>query len=284
MDDGFAYVIIGGTVADQNEGTNGLRKVALDSGTVTMLDDGAKNSPQSENGGIDADENYIHWNAGGNILRILKNGGQPEAIVSDQVGIGIDMTVDDEKIYWANHGYYAASSPAKPKPIYMVSKKGGKAEVFVQDQDSPGHIVADKKYVYWHTVNGIYKKLKSGGKIETIFQKKDIGIDVLVQDGASLYYGFRDAGESRWALCRISKVGGDQQTLVKTFSLSQFVVNPNDVYFFDEDNSHPHAICKVPKNGGEVTRLDAGYASGSIAQDNGSIYFSGPDDIYSIAK
>src|SRR5712675_169596 len=51
VDDRFAYVTIGGTVADENEGTNGLRKVALDSGAVTLLDDGQK-SPQSEPGGI----------------------------------------------------------------------------------------------------------------------------------------------------------------------------------------------------------------------------------------
>jgi hypothetical protein len=35
VDDKFAYVTIGGTVADQNEGTSGLRKVSLDSGAVT---------------------------------------------------------------------------------------------------------------------------------------------------------------------------------------------------------------------------------------------------------
>ena len=38
VDDKFAYVTIGGTIADQNEGHSGLRKVALDSGAVTNLD------------------------------------------------------------------------------------------------------------------------------------------------------------------------------------------------------------------------------------------------------
>jgi hypothetical protein len=82
---------------------SGLRKVALDSGTVTTLDDG-KNLPQSDNGGIAIDEHFIYWNAGGNILRIAKEGGKPEAIATEHVGVGIDIAMDDDKIYWANHG------------------------------------------------------------------------------------------------------------------------------------------------------------------------------------
>src|SRR5450432_409246 len=74
VDDKFAYVTIGGMLSDQNEGNSGLRKVALDSGAVTILDDGKK-LPQSEIGGIAIDEKYIYWNTGGNILRVSKDGG-----------------------------------------------------------------------------------------------------------------------------------------------------------------------------------------------------------------
>src|SRR5436305_6799735 len=73
VDDKFAYVTIGGTIADQNEGTSGLRKVSLDSGAVTSPDNG-ENLPQSDSGGLCADEKFIYWNAGGNILRVSKDG------------------------------------------------------------------------------------------------------------------------------------------------------------------------------------------------------------------
>ena len=100
VDDKFAYVTIGGTVADQNEGTNGLRKVALDTGAVTSLDNG-ENMPQSETGGIAIDEKFVYWNAGGKIWRISKDGGKAEAMATENVGIGIDLAIDHEKIYWA---------------------------------------------------------------------------------------------------------------------------------------------------------------------------------------
>src|SRR6185295_1221535 len=119
VDDKFAYVTIGGTVADQNEGHSGLRKVALESGAVTNLDNGEK-TPQSDYGGLASDEKFIYWNAGGNILRISKAGGKPETIAAEHVGIGVDLIVDNEKIYWANHGYYSANSPIKPSPIYAA--------------------------------------------------------------------------------------------------------------------------------------------------------------------
>jgi hypothetical protein len=80
IDDKFAYVTIGGTIADQNEGNSGLRRVALDSGAVMTLDKGEK-MPQSDYGGIAIDEKYIYWNTGGNILRVSKDGGKPETVV-----------------------------------------------------------------------------------------------------------------------------------------------------------------------------------------------------------
>lgn len=283
VDDKFAYATIGGTVADQNEGTSGLRKIALDSGAVTILDDG-KNLPQAETGGIASDEKFVYWNSGGKILRIAKDGGNPETIASENVGIGIDMAIDDEKIYWANHGYYSPNSPTKPSPIYTVTKQGGKTEIFADGQNVPGDVLADEKYVYWHTVNSILKQAKSGGKLEIVYQGKDEGVDELAQDAENLYFGSRGAGESRWALRKIPKNGGEPQTLVKTFSLKPFVVDDANVYFFDEDKSPQNALCKISKNGGEIQKLDAGYSSGVVAQSKTLVYFASLDDIYNLPK
>ena len=285
VDDKFAYATIGGTVADQNEGTNGLRKVALDSGAVTVLDDGVKNSPQSENGGIAADEKYVYWNAGGNIMRIAKDGGKPEAVVSENVGIGVDLAIDNEKVYWTNHYYYSANSPAKPSPIYMVSKQGGKAEIFADQQQNPGSLVADEKYVYWRTANGIFKQAKSGGQPQVVYQATDKeGVDVMSQDAENLYFGFRGAGDSRWAIRKVSKNGGEPQTLVKDFSLKPFVIDENNLYFFNREGSAKDALCKISKNGGEAAKLDTGYANGVIADSKTLVYFVSSDDVYSFPK
>jgi hypothetical protein len=283
IDDQFAYVTIGGTIADQNEHTSGLRKVALDSGAVMTLDDGEK-LPQSDYGGIAIDEKYIYWNAGGNILRVSKNGGKPEGVASENVGIGVDLVVDGGKVYWANHGYYSANTPTM-KPIYAVSKQGGKTEIFADQQNIPNSLVVDEKFLYWLTSSSILKQAKSGGPPQLIYQINDKeGIDELAQDSESLYFGFRSAGNSRWALRKVSKQGGEPQTLVKTYSLRPVVVDDKNVYFFDEESLMKDAFCKVSKNGGEVTRFDTGYGSGVISQSKTLVYFASLDDLYSFAK
>jgi hypothetical protein len=284
IDDRVAYVTMGGTVADQREGTSGLRKVALDSGAVTSLDDG-ENVPQSDQGGLSVDDKFIYWNAGGKILRVPKDGGKPEAVATENVGIGVDMAVDDERIYWADHGYYSPDSPVRPSPIYTVSKRGGKTEIFADRQNVPHSLLTDEKFVYWVTPTSILKQAKAGGQAQVIYQATDKeGVDELAEDADNLYFGFRGAGQSRWALRKISKQGGEPQTLVKTYSLKPVAVDDANVYFFDEDGLTADLLCKVPKQGGEVTRLDSGYASGVIAQDKSAVYFASLDDIYSFAK
>jgi hypothetical protein len=285
VDERFAYVTIGGTLADQNEGTSGLRKVALDSGAVSVLD-GGENLPQSETGGIATDDRFIYWNAGGNILRVSKDGGRPDVVASENVGVGVDMVVDDEKVYWANHGYYSPNSPTRPSPIYSVAKQGGKAEIFADQQNIPNNLVTDEKFVYWLTPTSILKQSKAGGQPpQVIYQANDReGVDQLAQDADSLYFGFRGAGESRWSLRKISKQGGEPQTLVKTYSLKPVAVDDASVYFFDEDGMTSDLLCKVPKRGGDVSKVDAVYASGVIAQSRTAVYVASLDDIYSFAK
>jgi hypothetical protein len=284
IDEKFAYVTMGGTVADQNAGTSGLRKVALDSGAVTNLDNG-ENFPQSDSGGIALDDKFIYWNASGKILRLSKSGGKPEAVASENVGIGSDIVVDDEKVYWANHGYYSPDNPTRPSPIYAVSKLGGKVEIFADQQNIPHSLVADEKFLYWLTPTSILKQAKSGGQTEVVYQATDKeGVDELAQDNENLYFGFRGAGESRWALRKISKQGGQPQTIVKTYSLKPVAVDETSIYFFDEDGLRAELLCKVSKNGGEVTKLDEGYSSGIIAQSKTLLYFASLDDIYSFTK
>ena len=284
VDDKFAYVVIGGTVADQREGNSGLRKVALDSGAVASLDNG-ENMPQSENGGLAVDDKFIYWNASGKIWRIGKDGGKAEPVVADHVGIGIDMVVDGEKIYWTNHGYYSPGSPPSPSPVFMAAKQGGKAEIFAADQNIPHSLTADEKNIYWVTPTSIVKKAKAGGEVQTIYQATDKeGVDELTADAENLYFGFRGAGDSRWNLRKVSKNGGEPQTLVKNYSLRPVAVDDANIYFFSEDGMFADVLCKVSKTGGEVTTIDGGYSSGPITTDKTQVFFAGLDDIFSFQK
>ena len=64
VDNKFAYVSVGGNLADQSEGLSGIRKVSLENGEVTVIDDGKKDLPQSDYGGMAVDDKYFYWNAG----------------------------------------------------------------------------------------------------------------------------------------------------------------------------------------------------------------------------
>jgi Domain of unknown function (DUF5050) len=285
FDDKFAYVTMGGTLADQQEGTSGVRRVALDSGEVTLLDDGSKNIPQSDLGGMATDEKFVYWNAGGKIFRLSKDGGTPEPLVSEHIGVGLDIAIDNEKIYWANHGYYSSNSPTKASPIYMVSKKGGNAEIFADQQHIPSNLVVDSEFVYWVTPTSILKQAKSGGQPQVVFQATEKeGVDDLTQDAENLYFAFRSAGNSRWALRKISKQGGEPKTLSKTVTLGQIAIDDTTVYFFDEHSLMKDDLCRVSKEGGEVSRLDTGYSNGILIVTKTLVYFTAGDDIYSFKK
>ena len=288
VDEQFAYVTIGGTLADQNAGTSGLRRIALASGQVTTLDPGV-NLPQSDYGGIALDAEFVYWNAGGKLLRTAKAGGTPEIVAAENVGIGVDLVVDEEKVYWANHSYYSPNTPTVPSPIYAVAKTGGnaggKVEIFADQQKLPHSLVVDDQFVYWLTPTSIVKQAKSGGAPQILYQATaDEGVDELTQDATTLYFGFRAAGASRWALRKIAKGGGVPETLVKSYSLKPVVVDETHLYFFDEESSFNNVLCKVTKTGGTVTVLDRGYSSGVIAQSPTQLYFATLDDLYRFPK
>lgn len=287
VDDKFAYVLIGGTVADLNAGTNGLRKIDLASGAVTSLDDG-KQMPQAGQGGLAIDDRYVYWKAGSTIQRILKDGGTSETVVSENVGLGIDLAVDNDRVYWTNHGYYSSNTPAVPSPVYMALKSGGKAEVFIDQQMVPHDVAVDEKYVYWCTPTSILRKPKSGGELFTVFQANDNeGVDNLSVYKGDVYFGFRGAGSGRWALRKLATSSTEPQmtkTIASRYSTKPIAFDGDNLYFFDEDGMSADALCRTTINGGNIERLDTGYSGGTIAAGKNGIYFGTLDDVMVIAK
>lgn len=284
VDEKFAYIVVGGTVADENEGTTGLRKVDIAAGEVTVLDDG-KRSPQSERGGLVADEKYLYWKGGASILRMPKSGGTAEVVASENVGIGIDLAVDNDRVYWVNHGYYSPGTPNVPKPVYSASKSGGKVEIVADQQNAPHDIVVDNENVYWATPTSIVKKAKTGGEAQVVFQASDKeGVDSLSIYKNDLYFAFRADGSSRWSLARVAKTGGEKTILAKTYSTKQIAFDEKNVYFFDEDSINYDVLCRMAIGGGDIERLDVGYAGGAMAIANSQVIYAVGGDLYSFSK
>lgn len=271
-DEQFVYLTMGASLADQKRGESGLRKLAIDSGAVSALESAGK-LPQSELGGLAADAAHVYWNAGGSILRSPKQGGAAEVVVAEKVGMGIDLALDAERLYWANHGYHSARSAPPTNPVYHVAKRGGAPEVVADQQVVPHAVQVDAQWVYWVTPRSVMKQAKSKGKPIVLFEAKEgEGVDQLAQDEQFLYFGFRAGGKGRWSLRRIAKSGGEAETLLPKYSLKPIAIAGNMIYFFDEAGFSEDAFCRVPKQGGAVEVLAKGYWQGAIAQNSSAVF------------
>ncbi len=97
-DDSFVYFVNGaGTIAAKNEGTNNIKRISLKDGSVSVLVKGGEHFPSDA---LAVDDKFLYWSAGGTILRVRKDGGGSEAVVSDAPGSPAEMAVDNENIYW----------------------------------------------------------------------------------------------------------------------------------------------------------------------------------------
>src|SRR5262245_46809895 len=86
-DERYVYVAMGGTIADQQEGKSGIRRIALDSGEVTVLESGDYLPAAPGNKGLAVDEKYLYWSIVGGIVRIPKAGGKAEVVTANSAGI-----------------------------------------------------------------------------------------------------------------------------------------------------------------------------------------------------
>ncbi len=282
VDDQFAFVLVGANLADQQEGKTGVRKVSLADGSVTVFEKGDY-FPAEGRDTVALDDKYFYWTSTGKILRQLKTGGAIEVIATDSVGMGIDLAMDKERLYWTNHGYYSKNMQTMA-PIFSVSKNGGKTEIFSERQYVPNNLIVDDKFLYWVSANKILKKDKSAGDVQTVYEveEKD-NISGLRQDTDTLYF---IAGTSKPTLYRLPKSGGEAQKLTDNiYSVTQFAVDESYVYYFIAQGFSSTDICKVPKTGGAVVKVDSGkYSQGSLVLGKTEIFFSDGFGLFSVAK
>jgi hypothetical protein len=282
VDDQFAFVVVGANLADQQEGKTGVRKISLADGSVTVFEKGDY-FPAEGRDTVALDDKYFYWTSTGKILRQLKTGGAIEVIATDSVGMGIDLAMDKERLYWTNHGYYSKNMQTLA-PIFSVSKNGGKTEVFSERQYIPNNLIVDDKFLYWVSANKILKKDKRGGEIQAVYEvsEKD-NISGLRQDADHLFFV---AGTSKNTLYSVSKQGGEAQKLTDNIdSVTQFAVDETYVYYFIAYGFTSADICKVPKTGGAVVKVDSGkYAQGSLVVGKTEIFFSDGFGLFCVAK
>ena len=152
----------------------------------------------------------------------------------------------------------------------------------------PHDVAVDDKYVYWCTPTSVLRKAKTGGEPFVIFQANDKeGVDSLSVYRGDVYFGFRAAGASRWALRKLATSSTEPQmtkTIASNHSLKPIAFDGDSLYFFDEDGINADALCRTSINGGNIDRLDSGYSGGTIAAGRNGIYFGSLDDVLVIAR
>jgi Domain of unknown function (DUF5050) len=276
-DDKFIYYVTGGTIASLNEGTSGVWKMPLAGGPPTQLFKGRQIDKDHvllpDTFVLEMDEKYVYWSSG-TIWRTPKDGGESEQITG---GTPTEWALDDAKIYWHNFG----GENAPPTPIYVVDKKGGEAKAFTEPVITSG-IVADKDFVYWAQLDGIYKMAKTGGEKSKIFSAPEKQfVSGLSTDQDNFYFTL---GNGVNALMKLAKKGGEATKIAPEINhVLHFYSDGKFVYFVKNEGTFGTSLNKVAVGGGEITLLDKGYIA-SFTVGNDKVFVTDIAKIYSLAK
>lgn len=103
-----------------NEGTNNIKKISLNDGTVSILVKGGKIIPDTT---LAIDDKFLYWSDGGSLLRVPKGGGDSEKFIPNAPKPD-EIVMDDENFYWLI--WTGEGSP--PAPIMYAPKNGGEAK------------------------------------------------------------------------------------------------------------------------------------------------------------
>lgn len=277
------YYITGGTVASMNEGTNNIKKILLKDGTVSVLVKGGKIIPDEM---LAADDKFLYWSDGGNIMRVPKGGGESEKIIPGAPKPD-EIVMDDENFYWVIWG--GEGSP--PSPLMVAPKVGGEPKELTPRYLGTSGISIDRDNVYWMTGEGIKKISKKGGEVIDVYRNTSKSPSLgLLQDADNFYFAqMNSRGHS--ALMKLSKKSGEATQLAASINhVMDFVADADSIYYFDDvpgkGSFGPTALMKVSKAGGSPVELDQGIGGWLryLTVDAKQVYFTDISRVNAIAK
>lgn len=284
ISDGEAvYFVTGGTVASRTEGTNNIKRISLKDGTATILVKGGKIIPDPA---LAVDGKFLYWSDGGNLLRVLKGGGDSETIIPIAPKPD-EIVMDDGNIYWLI--WTGEDSP--PAPIMYALKTGGEAKHLTPPQPPTSGIALDGDVIYWMTGAGIKRMPKGGGDITDFYRHAFKQPSLGLQQDAENFYFCQMNERGRSALMKLNKKSGELTQLAPSINHTmEFVVADGAVYYFDEvpksGSFGPVALRRVSTSGGSPVELDQGSAGWIkyLAVDAKQIYFTDISRVYALPK
>ena len=283
VSDGEAvYFVTGSTAASMNAGTNNIKKISLDDGTVSILVKGGKIIPDTT---LAVDGKFLYWSDGG-LLRVPKVGGDSEKIIPNAPKPD-EIVMDNDNFYWLI--WTGEGSP--PAPIMYAPKTGGEAKQLTPPQPPTSGIALDGDVIYWMTGDGIKRIPKGGGVITDFyrhaFKQPSLGLQ---QDAENFYFcQMNERGHS--ALMKLNKKSGELTELAPSINHTmEFVVADGNVFYFDEvpksGSFGQVALRRVSTSGGSPVEIDQGNAGWLkyLAVDDKQIYFTDISRVYALPK
>ena len=277
------YYVTGGTVASQHEGTNNIKKISLQDGSVSVLVKGGELIPDPT---LAIDDKYLYWSDGGNLYRVSKGGGTSEKIVPGAPKPD-EIVSDDQNFYWLIWG--GEGSP--PSPLMVAPKKGGEAKPLTPKYLGASGIAIDKQSVYWMTGDGIKTISKNGGEVTDVYRNSSKSPSLELQMDGDNFYFCQMGGNGYSALMKLSRKTNELTQLAPSINHTfDFVIDDRSVYYFDnvkgQGSFGPVALMKVSKNGGNPVEIDRGEAGWIkyLALGKNQIYFTDIARVYALAK
>jgi hypothetical protein len=275
------FFVTGGTVASEREGTNNIKRVDLQDGTVSVLVAGGKTTPRPA---LALDEQHLYWTDGGRILRVPKSGGESTVVAANARTLPSELAVDDRNIYWLAW----TGEGTRPQPVMAAPKSGGDARQIAPPQYGANGICLEGAFLFWAAPAGIHRVAKDGGEPTIIYPSpKDKGATVgLGLDTENFYYAQLRESRGHSGLMKLPRNGGTPTLLAAPMvSVREFLVDATHVYFFADDGELA-MLRRVAKTGGEVETLDRGKPGWLqyLAGDAAHVYFTDIARVYRLPK
>jgi hypothetical protein len=213
----------------------------------------------------------------GSVWKIAKD-GSTGALLTSGILTPFDLAIDSTSIYWVSLGTPSGSSFLADGKVQRIGKDGTGGKTLAQNLNTPAAVISDGTNVYFteagqssaSTSSGLRSVPVGGGTVTKLTDNRPA---VVVADaGTNLVYSTLDTSNSG-TIQRIAKSGGNSTTLTNADFVLKFVVDGNQLYYFDSGTT-TDKIRKIPLAGGTPSVVvDNVFNTQEFALDDCSIYW-----------
>ena len=237
---------------------------------------------------------HVYWtsNCGGSIMRVGKDGGEPEVVALGQFAVR-SVAVDDSRAYWA---MACPGGPGSccvgPTQVASVPLAGGQPAALSMSGSAPALAIAlGAQSVYWTIAGeGIWMASTSHGDVLPLLDYGTFGHIAL--DETYLYVSGQ-LGDGFYDVYRIPRTGGDPTSLTYSQYVLGLAVHNGYVYWVNlgargDYSTYETALMRAPLDGGppvwiaEAAPSSCSRPSHKFAVDDARVYLTSPNSLWTV--